>query len=127
MFVVPVASHESHASCADLKSFQSNFSSHLFFQVLKQLRIQHNQAFTNSKFAKATISYLGRIAGQGVVCPQHAKVQAIDEYAPPATKKELMRFLGLVGFSRCFCRNFAAVVAPPTNLLKAKVCVLDCI
>lgn len=32
-----------------------------------------------------------------------------------------MRFLGLVGFYSCFFRNFIAVVAPLTNLLKAKV------
>lgn len=29
-----------------------------------------------------------------------------------------MRFLGLVGFYRSFCRNFSAVVAPLTDLLK---------
>ena len=50
-----------------------------------------------------------------------AKVQAIDDYAPPPTKKALMRFLGLVGYYRCFCRNFSTVVAPLTNLLKSKV------
>ena len=58
--------------------------------------------------------------GQGRVCPVRAKVQAIDDYAPPTTKKELMRFLGLVGYYRCFCRNFSSVVAPLTDMLKAK-------
>lgn len=72
-------------------------------------------------FAKATISYLGRVVGQGRVCPVRAKVQAIDDYTVPTTKKELMRFLGLVGHYRCFCRNFSTVVAPLTNLLKGKV------
>lgn len=71
-------------------------------------------------FAKATVTYLGRVVGQGRVCPVRAKVQAIDNYVPPTTKKELMRFLGLVGYYRCFCRNFSTVVAPLTNLLKAK-------
>lgn len=32
-----------------------------------------------------------------------------------------MRFLGLVGYYRSFCRNFSTVVAPLTDLLKAKV------
>ena len=36
------------------------------------------------------------------------------------TKKELMHFLGLVGYYQCFCRNFSTVVAPLTDLLKAK-------
>ena len=72
------------------------------------------------EFAKATVSYLGGVVGQGRVCPVRAKVQAIDDYAPPTTKKELMRFLGLVGYYRCFCRNFSSVVAPLTDMLKAK-------
>lgn len=61
------------------------------------------------EFAKATVSYLGRVVGQGKVCPLCVKVRAIDGYAPPETKKELMLFLGLVGFYRCFCRNSVAV------------------
>lgn len=55
------------------------------------------------------------------MCPLLAKVQAVSEYPPPLTKKELMRFLGLVGYYRCFCRIFSTVVAPLTDLLKAKV------
>ena len=31
-----------------------------------------------------------------------------------------MRFLGLVGYYRSFCKNFSSVVAPLTDLLKAK-------
>jgi len=57
----------------------------------------------------------GHVVGQ-----VRAKVQAIDEYAPLLTKKALMRFLGLVGYYRCFCRNFSTVVAPLTDLLKGK-------
>lgn len=53
--------------------------------------------------------------------PLLAKVQAVSECPPPLTKKELMRFLGLVGYYRCFCHNFSTVVAPLTDLLKAKV------
>lgn len=52
--------------------------------------------------------------------PVQAKARAIDEYPVPATKKELMSFLGLVGFYRCFCKNFSTVVAPLTDLLKSK-------
>ena len=53
--------------------------------------------------------------------PVQAKVIAIEQYPTPTTKKELMRFLGLVGYYCCSCRNFSTVVAPLTNLLKAKV------
>ncbi|XP_029985092.1 CD2-associated protein-like [Sphaeramia orbicularis] len=51
------------------------------------------------EFGKATVTYLGRVVGQGEVRPVQAKVKAILEYPSPTTKKELMRFLGMVGLS----------------------------
>lgn len=71
------------------------------------------------EFAKATVVYLGRVVGQGSVRPVRAQVEAIDSFPPPQTKKELMRFLGMVGYYRCFCPNFSSVVSPLTDLLKA--------
>uniref|UniRef100_A0A674E7Q6 Gypsy retrotransposon integrase-like protein 1 n=1 Tax=Salmo trutta TaxID=8032 RepID=A0A674E7Q6_SALTR len=72
------------------------------------------------EFAQATVTYLGKVVGQGEVRPVRAKVVAIDAFPPPTTKKELMRFLGMIGYYRGFCRNFSTVVAPLTELLKAK-------
>ncbi|KAL1279156.1 hypothetical protein QQF64_025829 [Cirrhinus molitorella] len=48
------------------------------------------------EFAKATVRYLGKEVGQGKVRPVLAKVLAIQQFPPPSTKKELMRFLGMV-------------------------------
>lgn len=45
---------------------------------------------------------------------------AVKRYPQPTTKKELQRFLGLVGYYRSFCKNFSIVVYPLTELLKAK-------
>lgn len=49
--------------------------------------------------------------------PIWEKVHAVD--ICPA-KKELMRFLGMIGYYRSFCANFSTVVAPLTDLLKTK-------
>lgn len=68
------------------------------------------------EFAKATV-----VVGQGEVRSINAKVLAIQEFSVPSTKKELLRFLGLAGFYRSFCANFATVVATLTELLKADV------
>lgn len=57
------------------------------------------------EFTRATVTYLGRVVGQGRVAPVKAKVLAIEGYLQPTTKKELQRFLGLVGYYRCFCKN----------------------
>ena len=89
------------------------------FSRLREARLTVNLA--KCEFARATVTYLGRVVGQGQVRPVEAKVQAVQQFPVPTTKKELMRFLGLIGYYRSFCRNFSTVVAPLTNLLKSKV------
>lgn len=42
------------------------------------------------EFAQGTVTYLGKVVGQGQIRPVQAKVLAIDDIPPPATKKELM-------------------------------------
>lgn len=73
------------------------------------------------EFAKVTVTHLGRVVGQGHVRPVDAKVRAVVQYPIPATKKELMRFLGLVRYYQSFCKTFSTVVAPLTDLLKCTV------
>lgn len=93
----------------DVVVCSDTWSSHLeriraLFSHLAEARLSVNLA--KCEFAKATVTYLGRVVGQGTVCPVQEKVQAVEQYPPPAMKKELMRFLGLVGYYRSFCRNF---------------------
>lgn len=62
--------------------------------------------------------------------PVWGKVQAIDEFSIPTSRMELMPFMGIIGYYRSFCVNFSTVVAPLTELLKAKskfVCSPDCL
>ena len=70
------------------------------------------------EFGRGTVTYLGKIVGQGQVCPVREKVVAIDWYPTPTMKKELMRFLGMAGYYCTFCRNFSVVVTPFIDLLK---------
>ncbi len=80
-------------------------------------------------FAKAVVTYLGKKVGQGTVRPVEQKVAAILNFPSPTNKWELRRFLGMTGYYRSFCRNFASVVAPLTDLLStSKKCVwsYDC-
>ena len=73
-----------------------------------------------SEFCHATVEYLGHKVGQGFVRPISAKVESINNLPSPSNKKELMRFLGMVGFYRKFCPNFSTVVGPLTNLLQKR-------
>lgn len=72
-------------------------------------------------FGKATVVYNGHVVGQGCIRPVQAKVEAVQTFPVPQMKRELMHFLGLVGYYRAFCRNFSDVVAPLTDLLKKHV------
>ncbi len=57
--------------------------------------------------------------GQGCVRPVTAKVVAVVEFPTPITKRQLRRFLGMAGYYRGFCKNFATVVSPLTDLLSS--------
>lgn len=39
----------------------------------------------------------------------------------PTTRRELRRFLGIVGYYQCFCKNFLSIIAPLTRLCSPKI------
>ena len=90
-----------------------------FFERLKRANLVINLA--KSEIAQAHVTYLGHEVGQGFVKPTEAKIQAIVEYPIPNDKKALMRFLGMAGYYRKFCRNFSDVVHPLTNMQRKNV------
>ena len=49
------------------------------------------------------------------------KVKSIINYPIPENKKSLMRFLGMAGYYRKFCKKFSEITAPLTELLKKGV------
>ncbi|KAL0152923.1 hypothetical protein M9458_051752 [Cirrhinus mrigala] len=104
----------------DVVVFSHTWEEHLssLDQVFKELS---NASLTlnlkKCEFAKAVVTYLGKKVGQGQVKPVEAKIEAILEFPIPRNKRELRRFLGMVGYYRSFCRNFASVVTPLTDLL----------
>ncbi|XP_027894500.1 uncharacterized protein LOC114157600 [Xiphophorus couchianus] len=108
----------------DVVVFSDTWKEHLarvrkLFERLAEAHLTIN--LSKCEFAKATVTYLGKVVGQGTVRPVEAKVTSILQYPVPTTKKELKRFLGLVGYYRSFCKNFFTVVSPLTDLLKDKV------
>lgn len=97
----------------DLVIYSDTWHAHLkriraLFDRLSEARLTVNLA--KCEFARATVTYLGRVVGQGHVAPVQAKVRAVEHFPRPTTKKELQRFLGLVGYYRSFCKNFSTVV-----------------
>lgn len=49
------------------------------------------------------------------------QIEAFINFSVPATRRDLKCFLGMAGYYRSFCKNFATVAAPLTNMLSPKV------
>ena len=96
----------------DIIVFSDSWEQHLqqvkaFLTRLRQARLTVN--LSKSEFGKACVTYLGYVVGQGKIRPINAKVEAIVSFPVPTNKNQLMRFLGMVGYYRKFCKNFAIV------------------
>ena len=76
---------------------------------------------SKSEFGQAQVTYLGHVVEKREVTPVRAKVKAIANFPLPESKKQLMRFLGMAGYYRRFCPNFATVAESLTQLLSKSV------
>ena len=86
------------------------------FERLRNYDVTVNLA--KCEFGKATVKYLGHEIGNGLVKPLECYIESIMNFSKPQTKKQLMSFLGSVGYYRKFCRNFSDIASPSTQLLK---------
>ena len=62
--------------------------------------------------------YLGHIVGRGVVQPDLSKVEAVQAFSQPITKKQVRAFLGITGYYRKFISNYSTLAAPLTDITK---------
>ena len=99
------------------ETWESHFEQiELLFQRLVEINSTVN--LVKSEIGHATVIFLGHAVGHFQVSPVQAKFEAISKLPPPVNKKGVMIFLGMTGYYRKFCPNFADVVAPLTNLLR---------
>ena len=71
-----------------------------------------------SEFGRATLTYLGHEIGYGEVRTRKSKIEDIAAIKIPTSRTQLRRFLGMTGYYRRFCQNYAHVATPLTNLLE---------
>ena len=70
------------------------------------------------QFAKAECTFLGHVIGRGKVKLETCKLQAIQEFSQPLTKKDVRSFLGLVGYYCRFIPSFSEASAVLSDLTK---------
>ncbi|XP_015271184.1 PREDICTED: RNA-directed DNA polymerase homolog, partial [Gekko japonicus] len=103
----------------DVLLYSQDLPSHikLVRKVLKRLYEHHLFAkLSKCEFHKTCIDFLGyRISG-GTVEMDPAKIQAVLDWEPPRTRKQLQMFLGFANFYRNFIQNFAQIALPLTDL-----------
>ena len=58
--------------------------------------------------------------GNGEIRPNLDKIQAVQNFPKPQTKKDVRSFLGLTGYYRKFIRNYEDIARPLIDLTKKK-------
>ncbi|CAM4664094.1 unnamed protein product [Caretta caretta] len=66
------------------------------------------------------VTYFGHQVGQGTINPLQAKVDAIQKWPVPKSKKQVQSFLGLARYYRQFVLQYSQIAAPLTDLTKKK-------
>ena len=87
------------------------------------LRLKANGLVINpnkSEFCRLTVTYLGHQVSESGIAPLSKNTDALMEFPPPTTRRELQRFLGMLNFYRRFLRNAAGVIKPLTDALCGK-------
>ena len=70
------------------------------------------------KFWLPEVTYLGHVISAKGVAVNPERVQAVLDWTPPESVKQVRSFLGLASYCRCFVENFSKVAKPLTELLK---------
>ena len=76
---------------------------------------------SKSKFCQTELDYLGYTINRQGIKPILKKVEAILQIAPPKTRKQLRRFIGMVNYYRDVWPQRAHLLAPLTSLTSDKV------
>src|SRR4051812_22997188 len=64
------------------------------------------------------VTYLGQVISTEGIAANAVRVQAILDWTPPESVKQVRSFLGLGSYCRLFVENFSKVAKPLTELLK---------
>ena len=114
----------SSAYIEDVIVFSTTWDEHIQHLEVVLSRIKEAGLTVKRKkcqFGMSECGYLGHIIGSGRVCPESAKIEAVQNFEQPTTKTRVRFFLGLTGYYRKFIPDYATIAAPLSDLTsKAK-------
>lgn len=107
----------------DIGIYSNTWEEHLehlgtVFEALRKANLAARPA--KCEFGFNELCFLGHTIGSGKIKPMMSKVEAIQNFPIPATKKKVKSFLGMIGFYRKFIPNFATVALPLTDLTRKR-------
>ena len=70
------------------------------------------------QFTKAECVYLGHRVGHGKIVPEQSKINTVQRFPVPSTKKHVHVFFGLAGYYCKFIQNFSEITASLSDLVK---------
>jgi len=87
--------------------------------VLMKLREHRLYAkFSKCEFWLPEVTYLGHVISSKGIAVTPERVQAVLDWTPPESVKQVSSFLGLASYCRRFVENFSKVAKPLAKLLK---------
>lgn len=103
----------------DILIFSKDWTSHR--QVVREVFeiLRKNKLFLKPQkceFETDRVKYLGHIIGNGKVCMDPKKVEAVRTWPVPKNKHELQQFLGLGNWLRRFVEGYSLLIKPLTAL-----------
>ena len=108
----------------DILIYRKSLEEHLshlraVFDALRAARLYGN--LEKCTFCTDRVVFLGYVVTSQGIEVDPAKIEAISSWPPPKTVTQVRSFLGLVGFYKCFVKDFSSIAAPLNELTKKHV------
>ncbi|XP_066347915.1 uncharacterized mitochondrial protein AtMg00860-like [Miscanthus floridulus] len=108
----------------DILIYSPSWTTHLQHVKAVLLALRAHQLWlkrSKCSFAESSVAYLGHVISTEGVAMDVSKVDAVTTWPQPRSARVLCGFLGLAGYYRRFIKDYDAIAAPLTQLLRRDV------